>query len=169
MKQKDILIKFYTWNAKRDVEKVIETIHSALKKLLPFDFKIKYTDLAFYQAKYEDEFSIVFGNTAASLIKDTHKEVIILPKYEILLDDKNIKERKEASKKLIDFSKRIKQSFECEEEANVLAEINNKTIGKENSDIIITPKELDYAMKLKKLLPESKVVIRKGDLIIEAK
>jgi hypothetical protein len=113
----------------------------------------------------EGEYSIAFGKTAVSMLREC-RDILELPRYELLLDENNIAERTKASKGLKAFAYKILE--DQEEKTEIKAEVGQKTVGKENSDVIITPKELDYAMKLKKLLPESKVVIKKSDLVIEA-
>ena len=172
MTSKSVDIVFLVWKGNKEAEDITLRISKALsKELLDFEILSKYLDIASYQfPPIYNGIIIAFGEMAKKEIPTTFlsDNFFFLPDWKKLLPGKDTEQtRLETAPILKQIIEHIKNSNN-EEEFKTHVEIEDITIGKEDTDIIISDKELEYAVKLKKMLGNCKVIITKGDLRIEA-
>lgn len=176
-------LSYAVWNGREEAEKFIKSIHSYIEKGLELENDIAY-DIHFLSTTGEiniEDHCLVFGQTCIPLVNTTGK-IWLLPTIKTLTSnhprDKNKRGAGRAIlQEVIDFGKRSAHVTEFhpvpveepKEETSSYIEYKGKTYGIIDTDIIMPKEEIDYLLKVKKLLEGGDVVFEKGDQKIRIK
>lgn len=157
--------KLYTWNASRESIEILRNIASYLGGII--EEQVSVDDLSCMEESRCDNViffgSLAMKNSNISLYKNTWE----LPDASQLAQtEDNATIRKTTFAKLKAVAEYIRDNKQTQEK-EIFVEVEDKKIGKINSDILITEEEARYLKQIRNLLGCGKMVITKGDIRIE--
>jgi len=163
-------LPFFIWKKDEETPGLVERITSTIERLANLSIEPDIWEVSTYGDNISVEgIGIAFGELAYRNVLDKpNLEVWLLPPQDKLLTDSGDTSSREAAYEVVQEIAYSLKNAERAEKISIHAETpEGATVGQENTNIQITPEELDFARKLKELLKGCKMVITKGDLEIK--
>lgn len=163
-------IVFAVWKLTDDIREMVRKLADYIANQLTQDFDYEILDVATYEVSNElDEPCFALGELAYKTISATHSWKLPAPK-KLTKNTQNIQHRKHALQIVDNACRQISRADSARQLKPPTTHIETPvgvTVGQVDTDIQITPEELEYIQQLKQLLAGSKIIIQKGDLRIE--
>lgn len=173
-----MLITFYGMDIDKEGKEIINKIISFIQKDESREYKTSIVDVKSIDPERIDYPAIIFGQVAKRLIEiDESLPHWTLPPLESLLTNKENKESRERAfeelKEIKEFIKKYSLEDHLDAEDQLAEEQDYSYVEKDSvkfgdfGDINITEREAEHLKKIKDILGGGKIVIRKGDLVLE--
>lgn len=162
-------VAFYVWKLEKNQDAIIERIHTTIEGLLREEIESEIIELASWGDVFHPDSSwgIKFGPCRG--VTDPEGMTIELPPLELLAPTKENKKNKQGAYDGLKMLVAAMKAPPDEQEVEHLCAVTDEghTVGKEGTDVQISPQELEYAHKIKDLLGGCKMRITKGNITIE--
>jgi hypothetical protein len=162
-----IELTFYPWRAGEPELQLLERIAKTLASLAdqPVDWSVR--EIASYgEVVHDTGWGITFPNTTQNVSAE-NDQCVELPTLDLLFPEPRNKQFRQGAYETLEMVAGATKE-EKEPEAKLVVESpEGHTVGKKGTDFEISEQELEYAKKIRDLIPGCSITIKKGDMQIK--
>lgn len=158
-----IELTFYPWKAGDPELELLSRVAKTLAQLTDQEVKWEVREIASYgEVVHSTGWGITFTNTTKSVVSE-NDQCVEFPTLELLFPEPQNKQFRQGAYETLEMVAEATKR-EKEPEAKLVVESpEGHTIGKEDADFKMSEKELEYARKIRDLIPGCSITIKKGD------